>query len=114
MTIADYLRRWLDADRGISPKTRERYRQLAERQIIPHFGALALQKLRPVQVSAWHSDLLKTGLAARTVGHAHRVLHRGLERAVALELVSRNVAHAVSPPKVEPEEIAILTSDQIA
>ena len=113
VTIADYLRDWLDADAGISPKTRERYRQLVERQIVPHLGTVALQKLRPVQVSDWHSVLLKTGLAARTVGHAHRVLHRGLERAVALEIVSRNVAHPVSPPKVERVEVAILTADQI-
>jgi integrase len=57
--------------------------------------------------------LLKTGLAARTVGHAHRVLHRGLERAVAFEIITRNVAHAVPPPKVERVEVAILTGEQI-
>src|ERR1700747_674240 len=28
ITITDYLRGWLDTDPGISPKTRERYRQL--------------------------------------------------------------------------------------
>jgi integrase len=114
LPLAKYLRDWLDADPGISPKTRERYRQLAERQIIPHLGTVTLQKLRPVQVSDWHGVLLKTGLAPRTVGHAHRVLHRGLERAVGLEIVSRNVAHPVSPPKVERVEIAILTAGQIA
>jgi integrase len=114
LVLADYLRDWLGADPGISPKTRERYRQLAELQIIPHLGTVALQKLRPVQVSKWHGELLKTGLAPRTVGHAHRVLHRSLERAVALELVSRNVAHPASPPKVERVEIVILTAGQIA
>lgn len=113
LTLTDYLRDWLDADPGISLKTRERYRQLAERQVIPHLGSIALQKLRPVQVSDWHSELLKTGLAARTVGHAHRVLHRGLQRAVALEIVSRNVAHAVPPPKVDAAEINTLSPDQI-
>jgi integrase len=40
-------------------------------------------------------------LSPRTVGHAHRVLHRGLARAVA-------------PPKVEDVEPQILTADQIA
>lgn len=113
ITIADYLRDWLDADPGISPKTRERCRQLAERQIVPHLGTIALQKLRPAQVSAWHADLLKTGLAARTVGHAHRVLHRGLERAVALEIIARNAAHPVTPPKVDAAEINTLSPDQI-
>jgi len=82
VTVADYIRQWLNADEGLSPKTLERYRQLAERQIIPHLGATHLQKLRPAQVHDWHRILLKSGgaegrpLSAHTVGHAHRVLHR--------------------------------------
>jgi hypothetical protein len=54
ITIAEYQRERLDADLGISPKTRERYRQLAGRQIIPHLGTVQVQKLRPAQVSGWH------------------------------------------------------------
>jgi integrase len=111
--VADYLRDWLGADTRISPKTRERYQQLAERQIIPHLGAALLQKLKPSQIDAWHSTLLKGGLHPRTVGHAHRVLHRGLERAVTLEIISRNVAHAVKPPRVESEEVEILSAKQV-
>jgi integrase len=64
--------------------------------------------------------LLKSGgkdnrpLSARTVGHAHRVLHRALARAAAAEIVARNVASAISPPKVEAEEIEILSAEQMA
>jgi integrase len=119
VTLADYLRGWLDSDSGLSPKTLERYCELAEQQIIPHLGAMLLQNLRPAQVGSWHATLLKAGgmngrpLSARTVGHAHRVLHRGLERALSLELVGRNVAHAIRPPKVADTEIASLTAEQI-
>src|SRR5262249_23521885 len=100
-------------------KTLERYRQLAEQQIIPSLGALPLQKLRPAHVAEWHAKLLKSGgqdgrpLSARTVGHAHRVLHCALERAVETELLARNVAHAVKPPKVEYVEVEALKADQI-
>jgi integrase len=114
VTVAEYLRDWLAADDGLSPKTLERYRQLAERQIIPHLGAVSLQKIRPPQVANWHTILMATGLAARTVGHAHRVLHRGLARALSLEIVSRNVAHAVPPPKIEAVEIAILSAAEMS
>ncbi len=51
ITLADYLRGWLDSDSGLSPKTLERYRQLAEQQIIPHLGATLMQNLRPAQVT---------------------------------------------------------------
>ena len=120
MTIAEYLRGWLDSDGDLAPKTIERYRQLVEQQIVPHLGATPLQKLRPAQVHDWHATLLKSGgkngrpLSAQTVGHAHRVLHRGYERALRLEIVGRNPARPVPPPKPQPGEVEILTAEQIA
>src|SRR5712691_7471708 len=84
VTVAEYVRGWLDGADALAGKTRERYRQLAEQQIIPHLGGTILQKLRPAQVADWHATLLNSGgkdgkpLSARTVGHAHRVLHTAL------------------------------------
>ena len=104
-TVAEYLRKWLDGTHGLSPKTAERYRELAELQIIPHLGNKVMQRLRPHEVKKWHDTLLKTGaksgrpLSARTVGHAHRVLHRALERAVETETLARNVASVISRPE---------------
>jgi integrase len=53
-------------------------------------------------------------LAARTVGHAHRVLHKALAQAAATEIITRNVAAIVAPPKVESTEIEILSAGQVA
>jgi integrase len=120
LSVGEYLREWLESASDLSAKTLERYRQLAEQQINPHLGATVLQKLRPAQVHEWHAILLKSGgvtgepLSARTVGHAHRVLHRALERAMRLELVVRNVATVIRPPVVDATEVAILRADQIA
>jgi integrase len=83
-------------------------------QITPHLGAVAVQSLRPDQVETWHKALLDGGLSARTVGHAHRVLHTGFERAVKYGVVARNVVHVVKPPRVDAVEIEILSPDQIA
>lgn len=120
VTIAEALRTWLSGATEITPKTRERYEQLAEQQIIPHLGAVAVQKLKPAQVQTWHGILLQRGgkdgkpLSARTVGHAHRVLHRMLERAVTAETISRNVAHAISPPTIKAAEVNALNAGQMA
>jgi integrase len=71
-------------------------------------------------VAEWHLAILKSGsrkggpLSARTVGHAPRVLHRALERAVETEVLSRNVAAVVSPPKVDSAEVEILNEDQVS
>src|SRR5262245_65092597 len=71
ITIAQHLHAWLwERPHGLAPKTLERYRQLAAQQVVPYLGKLELQKLAPRHVRDWHADLIKTGLAARTVGHA--------------------------------------------
>ncbi len=119
-TVGEFIARWLDGAHELAGTTVERYRQLAEHQIVPHLGTMPLQKLRRAHLMEWHSKLLATGgtdgrpLSARTVKHAHFVLHRALERAVEGELIARNVAHGVRAPKVETTEIAILKADQIA
>ena len=119
VTIAEYLNAWLDNDTDLSPKTIERYRQLVTQQIIPHLGGTLLQRLRPSQVNDWHGTLLRAGgkdgrpLASATVGQAHRILHRGYERALRLELVSRNPVHAVPSPKVTRDEARVLSAEQV-
>ena len=119
-TVGAYLLAWMDGPHGLAGKTAERYRQLIEAQIIPHLGAIVLQKLKPAHIADWHDKLIRGGgkdgrtLSARTVGHAHRVLHRALARAAAIELLSRNVASVVKPPKVDETEIESLKADEIS
>lgn len=119
VTVAEYLRAWLAGPHGLSPKSAERYLQLIEQQIIPHLGAYPLQKLKPAHVDDWHATLIRAGgkdgrpLSARTVSQAHRILHRGLARAVAIEALSRNVASVVPPPPVEHNEVEILAAEQM-
>ena len=118
-TVGAYLLAWMDGPHGLAGKTAERYRQLIEAQIIPYLGAIVLQKLKPVHIADWHDKLAGSGgkdgrpLSARTVGHAHRVLHRALARAAAIELVARNVASLVKPPKVTETEIESLKANEI-
>jgi integrase len=56
-------------------------------------------------------------LSARTIGHAHRLLHRALQMALDSELVARNVAAVKKPSKVakvKEEEVPILKADEIS
>jgi integrase len=119
--VTTYLRAWIQTASAlsISPKTAERYRQLIEQQIVPHLGTLPLQKLKPNHVADWHAAILTGGgqkgapLSARTVGHAHRVLHKALNDATRRELLTRNPAALISPPKVADEEMEILSADEV-
>jgi integrase len=112
-TVASYTRETLDAGRDLAPKTLERYHEIAEQQIA-HIGDVKLQKLRPGHVEKWHAMLLDSGLSARTVNHAHKLLSKVLARAVKHNILTRNVASLVSPPAVEQKEVEVLQPEQVS
>ena len=119
VTVGEYVRAWIANHAGLAPKTRERYGQLADKQIIPHLGAILLQKLRPQHVADWHTTLRQRGgtkggpLSARTVRDCSALLRTILQTAARLEVIGRNVALSVRPPKSETAEVEILTAEQI-
>ena len=120
-TVAEFIERW-DRDWAsvnVGAKTLERYRQILKLYVVPHIGAVRVQKLRPVHLNELYAKLLRTGghearpLSARTVGHVHRVIHRALGHAAMWGVVTQNVASVVGPPPVPETEITILSEDQI-
>jgi integrase len=113
LTTAEFLEQWLDASRSrVGPRTWERYAQLMRLHVVPVLGSIPLGKLRPLHLERLYSKLLGKGLAARTVLHVHRVLHSSLHQAVRWQLVSRNVAGAVTPPRPVTRDIEAIDPDQ--
>jgi integrase len=112
ITVSDFVRarvdQWEAAPDGITARTAQRYRQLTEHQIVPHLGAKTLQKLTRLDVEVWHNALHQAGLAARTIGHAHRVLHQALGDAENDGLVAKNVCRLHKAPKVAEREMVIV------
>jgi integrase len=108
-TFAQFLERWLNhAKSQVSPRTHERYCEIVRKNIVPALGAVFLTKLRSAQISAAYSNALtsgrrdgKGGLAPTTVVYMHRLIKQALGQAVRWELLVRNPADAVDPPKVE-------------
>lgn len=121
MTFSDYLDRWERdwAAGNVSPKTLERYVEILRKHVRPRIGGTALQKVKPLTLNELYATLKREGrgkgegLAARTVGHVHRVLHRALGHAVTWGLLAQNPAAMVSPPRVAEEELAILQEKEL-
>jgi len=121
-TVAQFLDRWLDhVKTQVAPRTHERYVELAKKSIAPLIGNIVLTKLQPVTISAAYSKALvegrrdgKGGLSPRTVGHMHRVLRQALQQAVRWQLLARNPADAVRPPKVERVKMRALDATESA
>jgi integrase len=87
--------------------------------VLPHIGAMPIQKLRPAHLIELYAMLQRRGghkgakLAPRTVGGVHRVLRRALGHAVTWNVIVSNPAAAVKPPPVPSTEIGIFTEAQI-
>ncbi len=97
-----------EAAGDITARTALRYRQLVENQIAPHLGVKLLQRLTRLDIEGWHTALRTGGLAARTIGHAHRVLGKALRDAERDGLVIRNVCKLQNAPRVDDSEMAIV------
>lgn len=104
----------------ISARTAQRYRQLCENQIVPHIGTKLLQRLQWLDIEEWHTTLRNSGrvrgraggVAARTIGHAHRVLGKALRDAVRGRLIQRNIISDQAAPTVPAQEMAIVRDVQ--
>ena len=107
-SLAQFLDHWLkDVKPRVSPKTFERYEQVCLKNIAPLLGVVPLRRLRPAQITAAYGRALesgrrkgKGGLSARTVHHMHVILKGALAQAVKWEMLVRNPAAAVNPPRV--------------
>jgi integrase len=123
MTTAGYLNYWLEnyARAGASASALERWTEIIEKHLIPALGSIFLKNLSPVHIQQCYTDALREGrrdgnggLAALTVKHHHAVLFQALKQAVGWQILIRNPADAVKPPKVEHKEIEFLTKLELA
>ena len=137
MTVAEYLRHWLEADidRRVAPRTAARHRGIVEKNIIPRLGQIPVRRLTAVHVEGFEAELQregwvktrrrpqvedsesaqaeKRGLSAQTVQHVHRTLSQALSHAVRLGVLLKNPAAQVKPPRPEQREIKILAKGEI-
>ncbi|MCJ2099206.1 tyrosine-type recombinase/integrase [Methylobacterium sp. E-046] len=118
--VGDLLLRWLaHARTQVSPRTHERYTEIVLKNLVPAIGGLLLINLKPVQISTIYAKALesgrrdgKGGLAPTTVVYMHRLLKQALAQAVRWELMNRNPADAIDPPKVERKALETYDVDQ--
>jgi integrase len=119
-TVAEYLAEWLTehADRNLSPKTADRYRELLEKYVMPRIGPVLLKDLDPGQLEKLYANLRDNGslregggqLSPKTVRHIHGTLHAALSKAVRWKRITTNPADLCDLPRMQKREIT--TPDQ--
>jgi integrase len=88
--------------------------------VVPALGKTPLADLRPHHIQAYYVEALKSGrtdgtggLSPRTVAYHHRILSEALEQAVRQNLLVRNPAKMVDPPRPKRAEIGMLAAEDI-
>jgi len=102
ITLRQFLETWLAFKKpNVSPRSYQRYEELALKNIAPLLGEITLTQLRAEHISQAYAKAIdsgrrngKGGLSAGTVHHMHRVLRQALQQAVRWDRLAKNPRHA--------------------
>jgi len=114
MQLGKYLEQWLvTVKTSVRPKTYEQYRQIVTGYIVPILGHIKLKDVRPDHVQSLYNTKLKSGTSNRTVRMIHAVIHRALNQAFKMGIITRNPSDVVIKPKLIKKEMKTLTDTQV-
>ena len=100
-TVAEYLEYWLHqaVKPSVRPLTFAGYSVNVRKHLVPILGKIRLDRLTPQDVQQMMNARLAAGLSPKTVTYMHQVLRTALELARRWEVIDRNVASLVDPPR---------------
>jgi integrase len=118
-TLREFLDLWLAHIKpNVSPRSHQRYEELALKNVAPLIGKVILTQLQPIHISQAYAKAIESGrrdgrggLSARTVHHMHRVLRGALAQAVKWNLLIKNPCDMLEKkdrPKIEKKAVATL------
>jgi integrase len=85
VTVSAFMDRWLEHMRSqVSPRSHERYEEIARKNIVPLLGGAALTKLRPEQIASAYAKALVSGRRDGKGGLSPRTVHHNLDETADL------------------------------
>jgi integrase len=101
-TVGQAVEDWLAFGLGKNAEsTVTKYRLLCSKHIVPLLGARKLRELTASEVERWLARLAKS-LSTETLHRVHACLNRSVKRAMARDLVRRNVVELAEIPLGRP------------
>ncbi len=114
MTVEQWMNEYLSSYvMDLKESTMSNYEISIRRHIVPGLGRIKLKELAPVQVQRFYRSLIGKGLSAKTIHNVHGILHEGLDKAVKMGFLKKNVTDLCDLPKVRKVEMHPLSSKQL-
>jgi len=113
-TVGAYLAYWLEnrLKMRARPRSYEAFEILIRVHITPALGKIPLRKLEPATIQKFLNERSKSGLSPQTVRHMRTVLRSALNQALKENVIARNPATLVDPPRIPHREIHPLSPDE--
>lgn len=100
MTYPDFVDIWFKTQEGRIEDTTYRSYQYNVDKIKAYFKGVKLQDIKPINISAFYSELLKT-LSKNTVRKVHGIVKKSMEQASINKLIYANPVIGVEVPRKE-------------
>jgi integrase len=115
VTFSDFAERFKTGylpGRNLKPSTHEDYVSIIDRRLVPFLGHVTLATIEPADIDAYIAQ--KTGeLSPKTISNHLGLLRVMFKVARRWRLVSSNPLDEVEPPRVERQEMSVLTETEI-
>jgi integrase len=114
-TVGQFLDRWLKdcVKPKVRPNTYSSYEQNVRLHLKPELGRIQLNKLSPQHVQAFMNAQTESGRSPRLAQYLRSVLRIALTQALKWNLVARNVATLVDPPRYHKPEVVPFNAEQV-
>lgn len=112
ITLRAYADRWIE-QRPLRPRTRQHYKSMLERLILPDLGDAKFATITPAKVRTWHADL-GTDKPTRNA-HAYALLHAICATAVQDEVLDANPCRIRSAMATKRKrDVSVLTPAEVS
>lgn len=114
ISIAEFLKKWLDAVKNkVGTTTYVSYEDIVNRILIKSFGGTKINKLNPLQIQDFINEQTTKGLSGATVKKYYDILNIALNQAIAWRIIQYNPCKVVEHPKASKAKMAVLSVDQV-
>ena len=113
LSLAEWAQAWLPTRFDLRPTTWARLETTMQKQVLPYFGYVPLNKITNALVREWVSTLLSSGLSAATTRKAVFALRQCLAAAIADERIQINPASAVPLPTERQKPPRYLSQSEV-
>jgi integrase len=112
--VREYAEQWVTTKADVAPRTFVNIEARLRMHVVPYFGSMALNRVRPSHVRAFVAELVRAGYAPGTVKATYQIVAQIFAQAALDGLVARSPCVGVELPRDRRrEEMCFLEPEQV-